>query len=55
MKKTEEILRTPELQDALADYPWRRLPRMQAVFTWCMKRRMPWAMLALIRLKRRFL
>ena len=55
LKKTEEILRTPELREALADYPWWRLPRMQAVFTWCMRRRMPRTMLALIRLKRRFL
>lgn len=54
-KKTEEILCTPELQEAMRHYPWWKLPKMQGIFTWCMKRRLIWAMLALIRLKRRFL
>lgn len=54
-EKMAEILRTPELCAALEGYPWRRLPKMQGIFTWCMKRRQIGAMLALIRLKRRFL
>ena len=54
-EKTAEILRTSELQEALRRYPWWKLPKMQGLFAWCMKRRLIWAMLALIRLKRRFL
>ena len=36
-------------------YPWRRLPRMQGIFAWLMRERRVGALLALARLKRRFL
>lgn len=54
-EKVEEVLRAPELRKALDRYPWRRLPVMQGIFAWCMKRRWTGAVLALIRVKRRFL
>lgn len=51
-EKIAEILRTPELRTALDHYPWRRLPRMQGIFAWYMKRQRVRSILALIRLKR---
>lgn len=54
-QRVAEILRAPELREALEHYPWWKLPKMQGIFAWCMKRRLIGAMLALIRLKRRFL
>lgn len=50
-----EILENRELRRALEHYPWRRLPRMQGIFAWFMKRRQAGVLLALIRLKRWFL
>ena len=43
------------LREALERYPWRRLPRMQGIFAWLMRERRVGALLALARLKRRFL
>lgn len=55
VERTVKILQVPELRDAVMRYPWWKLPKMQAVFTWCMKRQRIRAMLLMIRLKRRFL
>lgn len=53
--RTADILSRPELRKALESYPWWRLPKMQGIFTWFMKRQKVGALLLLIRLKRCFL
>ena len=54
-QRTAAILDAPALREALERYPWRRLPRMQGIFAWLMRERRVGALLALARLKRRFL
>ena len=54
-QRTAAILDAPALREALERYPWRRLPRMQGMFAWLMRERRVGALLALARLKRRFL
>lgn len=49
------IARHPLLRDALAHYPWQRLPRMQAVFTAAMKWGSPALLIGLIRARQRWL
>ena len=53
--ETELLAFQPALREALERYPWRRLPRMQGIFAWLMRERRVGALLALARLKRRFL
>lgn len=53
-KKVSEIVHAPLLCEVLKDYPWWKLPRMQAIFAWFMKQQKVWSMLVLIRLRRRF-
>lgn len=54
-EKIGGILHNGELQAALADYPCRKLPKMQGIFAFVMKQRRVWPLVLLIRLKQRLL
>lgn len=49
----KRIINSRELRQALEGYPWRKLPWMQGIFAWFLKRRQIWALLTLVRLRRR--
>lgn len=51
----KNIAEHPGLQRALAQYPWKRLPKMQGVFALMMKKRQIGTLILLVRLRRRFL
>lgn len=54
-EKVKNIVCSAELCEALNGYPWHKLPWMQGIFAWFMKQKQVWALMFLVRLRRRFL